>query len=293
MAFVKLDCGMLDSTIWIDRAARELFITALLMAEPYEVDEPIPAIQVASLKESGFVVPPGWYGFVAAAGPGIVNRAGMEAKAGIEALERLGEPEPESRTPDHEGRRMVRINGGYIVLNFDKYRQKDHTAAERSKRYRDKQAASRVTNGSSRVETPTVTQAESREQRADLPSAKAGNGKLPKKSPTTEHTPHAEFIHRWTEEYPNHHDGSEYAFAGGRDAAAITTLLARSKLTPSELLDFAISAWGNPSGFNCKFAAGISGFASRFNEIRHELRTVRNGSRSPDHHIPSIDEASQ
>lgn len=173
MAFVKLDCGMLDSTIWIDREARELFITALLMAEPYELDHAEPALRVTSLEHSGFIVPPGWYGFVAAAGPGIVNRAGMRAKEGIEALERLAEPEPESRTPDHEGRRMVRINGGYIVLNFDKYRQKDHTAAERSKRYRERKEASRVTNGASRVETTTVTQAEAD---SEVPKAKKSSG---------------------------------------------------------------------------------------------------------------------
>jgi hypothetical protein len=49
----------------------------------------------------------------------------------------------ESRTPDFDGRRLVRVDGGYVALNFAKYREKDHTAAERSKRYREKLAASR------------------------------------------------------------------------------------------------------------------------------------------------------
>lgn len=143
MGFVKLDCGMLDSTIWLDRAARELFITALLMAEPFELREPMKQIKVRSLEETGFEVPAGWYGFVAAAGIGIIHRAGMEAEMGLAALERLGEPEMESRTPDFDGRRLVRIPGGYIALNFAKYREKDHTSAERSKRYREKMKAPR------------------------------------------------------------------------------------------------------------------------------------------------------
>ena len=77
MAFVKLDCGILDSTIWLDRAARELFITALLMAEPFELREPAKQIKVRSLDETGFVVPVGWYGFVAAAGSGIIHRCNL------------------------------------------------------------------------------------------------------------------------------------------------------------------------------------------------------------------------
>lgn len=175
MAFVKLDCGMLDSTIWVDREARELFVTALLMATPHEIREPMETIQVDSLEPGGYTVPVGWYGFVHAAGTGIIARAGMDKEDGIEALGRLSSPEDESRTPDHGGRRMVRVNGGYVVLNFDKYRQKDHTGAERSKRYRErKQEESRVTKVTSRVTPRSVTQAEVRSQKTEAtPKKKA------------------------------------------------------------------------------------------------------------------------
>lgn len=138
MAFVKLDCGILDSTLWADRDAKDLFITALLMAVPHELMVPAEQIQVRTLEKTGFVVPAGWYGLVRAAGQGIVRRHGMELEAGLAALERLGAPELDSRTPDFEGRRMVRVDGGYIILNFAAYRAKDHTAKERSKRYREK-----------------------------------------------------------------------------------------------------------------------------------------------------------
>jgi hypothetical protein len=142
MAFVKLDCGILDSTLWADRDAKDLFITALLMAAPHELVEPMEQIRVRSLEKTGFVIPPGWYGMVRAAGQGIVRRHGMEMEAGLAALERLGAPEPDSRTPDFEGRRLARVDGGYIVLNFKKYRDKDHTSAERSRRYRANQSTS-------------------------------------------------------------------------------------------------------------------------------------------------------
>lgn len=159
MPFVKLDCGILDSTIWIDREARELFITALLMGVPCQTTEHTAQLEVRSLAFTGWRLPPGDYGFVAAAGTGIIRRAGIEQDAGLAALERLGSPEAESRSQDYEGRRMIRVDGGYLILNFDRYRQKDHTAAKRSQRYRERKALRRDTVAS-RVTVRSATQAE-------------------------------------------------------------------------------------------------------------------------------------
>ena len=89
MPFVKLDCGILTSTLWMDQVAREVFITALLMAEPAEFDEPIPQIETNTLNFTGWAAPPGWYGFVPAAGVGIIRTAGVNIDAGKAALERL------------------------------------------------------------------------------------------------------------------------------------------------------------------------------------------------------------
>lgn len=136
--FVKLDCGILDSTLWIDVDARLIFITALLMAEPYEAQEPIEAIEIRTMKKLGFVVPKGWYGFVKAAGRGIAQRAGIKQKDGLDALERLAAVELDSRSAEYEGRRMVRVDGGFIILNYIKYRDRDYTAADRQRRYRER-----------------------------------------------------------------------------------------------------------------------------------------------------------
>jgi hypothetical protein len=56
----------------------------------------------------------------------------------------LGEPEDNSRSKDFAGRRMIRIDGGFLILNFMKYRDKDHTAAIRQQRLRDRRKAEKI-----------------------------------------------------------------------------------------------------------------------------------------------------
>jgi hypothetical protein len=147
MAFVKLDTGILDSTLWIERDLREVFITALLMAQPQEFDLPQKQISIDGLEYTGYVAPPGWYGVVPAASVGILNRAGVDRESGMEALRKLGSPDMESRSKDHEGRRMIRVDGGFLVLNFMKYRDKDHTAAIRQQRLRERRGAKKQSEG--------------------------------------------------------------------------------------------------------------------------------------------------
>jgi len=130
---------MLDSTTWFDKDGRDIFITALLMATPKQFDDPMAQIEVNSLKDTGWIIPAGWYGFVDAASLGIINRCGLPTDLGLDALVRLGSPELESRSQSYEGRRLVRIDGGFLILNYIEYREKDHTAAERQRRYRAKQ----------------------------------------------------------------------------------------------------------------------------------------------------------
>ena len=151
MPFVKLDTAILESTLWVDRAARDIFITALLMAEPREITKPMPQYFVDRIEQTGFSVPPGWYGFVAAAGVGIVRRAFVEQDEGMRALDTLGSTDPHSRSPEFGGRRLVRVDGGFIVLNFFKYRDKDYTAAERMAKLRARRKAQGVTANSDAV----------------------------------------------------------------------------------------------------------------------------------------------
>ena len=198
MAFVKLDCGILNSTLWVEREQRDIFITALLMAAPIELKEPMEQYEVDAIRTTGFVVPPGWYGFVEAAGPGIVRRALADMKQGMEALRKLGGPDEESRSSEFDGRRLVRVDGGYVVLNYFKYREKDNSAAVRSARYRARKKmlsaavvtrdVTTVTRDSSRRVTIAEAEAEA--------EAKKKNTRAPK-APAATPDGFAEFWSAW------------------------------------------------------------------------------------------------
>jgi len=144
MPFVKLDTGILDSTLWIEKDQRDVFLTALLMAEPKEFADSLPQIEIDSMELTGFVAPPGWYGFCAAAGVGIIRRSLTDPEAGMVALRSLGAPDPESRSKQFEGRRLIRVNGGYVVLNFMAYRDRDYGAADRMRRLRERRRAEKA-----------------------------------------------------------------------------------------------------------------------------------------------------
>jgi hypothetical protein len=195
MGFVKLDQRMLESTTWLSIPERNIFITALLMALPWELTAPTPQLDVNTMEPTGWMVPPGWYGLARVSGPGLVERAKWGREDGMAALEALGNPEKESRSQDHEGRRLVRIDGGYVVLNFFKYRDYDHTAKERQKRYRERKKAEAAppakTDKSASVSSVSPTPA----QPPESPTEKLTRKRSKPKSP--EYT--QEFLMWWFE----------------------------------------------------------------------------------------------
>lgn len=144
MPFVKLDCGLLKSTLWFDHEATRLFLTALLDAKPIELKEPTPTYDLDSTEPTDFVIPPGWYGLVESSAPGLIHDAMMPLEAGTAALKRLASPEAQSRTPTFAGRRLVRVSGGFVVLNFQAFRDKDYGAKDRARRYRERERARRA-----------------------------------------------------------------------------------------------------------------------------------------------------
>lgn len=60
------------------------------------------------------------------------------------ALNRLTSPDPESRTKEHDGRRIMEVEGGWLILNYPKYRERisddPHAVAarERQRKHREK-----------------------------------------------------------------------------------------------------------------------------------------------------------
>jgi len=59
------------------------------------------------------------------------------------AISKLSTPDPSSRTPDNEGRRIKSVQGGWFILNYQLYREKAR-ATKRRKYLRDKKREERA-----------------------------------------------------------------------------------------------------------------------------------------------------
>lgn len=118
----KLFTKILDSSIWMeDVATRIVWITFL-----------------AAMDEDGFVR--------IASPANVAHKARVSLEEAKHALERLEGPDDCSFDPDNEGRRLERVEGGWIVLNAPKYRDlvtrqviREQTK-ERVRKFREKKA---------------------------------------------------------------------------------------------------------------------------------------------------------
>lgn len=90
--------------------------------------------------------------------PGLARIAGVPTADCETAINAFLSPDSYSRTPEHEGRRIAKIDGGWELLNFQKYRLLASTAdtlaknATRQKRFRDRNG--KVTDSNASV-TPS------------------------------------------------------------------------------------------------------------------------------------------
>ena len=159
IGYTKLFSSIVTSTIWVESdRTRIVWITMLAMADRN--------------------------GEIQASIPGLARLAGVPIPDCEEALAKFIAPDPYSRTPDDEGRRIEKIEGGWALLNHAKYREMasrdDSKAAntERQRRHREKEKRNAtvtpcnatVTLGNAKV-TPTLHIAEA-EAEAE---AEAGN----------------------------------------------------------------------------------------------------------------------
>src|SRR4030095_3793401 len=100
---------IVTSTIWReDNDTRILWITMLAIADRY--------------------------GEVSGSIPGLAHIANISEEGCRRAITKLESPDPDSRTPDNEGRRIERIDGGWHVLNYELYRKK--LSAEELREYK-------------------------------------------------------------------------------------------------------------------------------------------------------------
>lgn len=102
------------------------------------------------------------FGDVAGTVPGIASQAHVPLESARAAIERLESPDPDSRTPDHEGRRIKRISGGWNILNHKMYRDLQGKDLEWQKlRHRKNQAASYQRNTLTNSDRPRSENADS------------------------------------------------------------------------------------------------------------------------------------
>lgn len=97
MHFTKLFSTITDSSVWSeDKDTKIVWITMLAMADQH--------------------------GRIHASLPGLARRSVVTLEEAERAVTKLLAPDPYSRTKEHEGRRIVEIDGGWQLLNHGKYR---------------------------------------------------------------------------------------------------------------------------------------------------------------------------
>lgn len=122
-------------------------------------------------------------GHVSASVPGLADAARVSVERCREALSILASPDPDSRTPDHEGRRIETVPGGWAILNHALYRERqsaDHRrelARARVARHRARKKAAGNAPSNAMSRTVAVGHDKQRQkQRRRLPVEDAGSG---------------------------------------------------------------------------------------------------------------------
>jgi hypothetical protein len=130
--YTKLFSSILDSTIWQEDAeTRIVWVTLLAMVDRH--------------------------GEVRCSVPGLVKRAGVSRQGCEKALAKFLAPDPDSSSKEFEGRRIQVIDGGWWLINHDKYRrmadQEDQKAqnAERQRRFKERQRLATASTGNAKV----------------------------------------------------------------------------------------------------------------------------------------------
>jgi hypothetical protein len=141
VGFTKLFSSLIFSTVWREEMhVKVVWITMLAMANRN--------------------------GEVWASVPGLADAAKVSVDQCRHALERLSAPDPDSRTKDHEGRRINAVDGGWAILNYPKYRELRDSDERRlanreyQRRHRKKASASNVTVSKRQPSKPPSAQAE-------------------------------------------------------------------------------------------------------------------------------------
>lgn len=148
LSFTKLFSSITDSSVWQESdGTRLVWITMLSMADPL--------------------------GRIHAAIPGLAHRARVSLPETEKALELFMAPDAYSRSEDHDGRRIERIQGGWRLLNYAAYREmRDDEARKEQNRTAQKNYRKKVSKIVSKIADSKQTSADvSRVSQSKPPSA--------------------------------------------------------------------------------------------------------------------------
>lgn len=110
MSFSKLDSGITRSSVWNE----PLHVRVVWVSFLAEKDE---------------------NGFVSGSRIGLPRLFNVSQDQFDDALRVLESPDPNSRTADYDGRRIAKVDGGWIVLNHEKYRLDENKKKEQHREY--------------------------------------------------------------------------------------------------------------------------------------------------------------
>lgn len=162
--FVKLFAKILDSSIWSEsKETRLLWITMLVKADAA--------------------------GSIEASLPGLARLAGLTIEETKQSLEILMAPDENSSTKDFDGRRVLSMDGGWMLVNYEKYRAIRN--AEERREYkrqwmREKRAAAKAVDTVDNVDNCGPKQKQKQKQKekqhsTPLQSPQGGKAEKPKR----------------------------------------------------------------------------------------------------------------
>ncbi len=107
--------------------------------------------------------------------PGLADCARVSIKACRAAIKVLSEPDPDSRSQESEGRRIQEVDGGWFIINGEKYRRKMSEDERREKnaiyqknhRDRKKSVSTQVDISAKSAQTEEETETKNKEEGAN------------------------------------------------------------------------------------------------------------------------------
>jgi hypothetical protein len=189
--FAKLYGTITESSLWsASKETRILFITML-----------------ARCDETGFIE---------AAPSGLARTANLTLEETRKALEELDQPDPESKSKALYGRRVVKVDRGYMVVNYEEYRKRRDDVARREymrdymREYRKRGEPPRKPDvNSCKPGKPQLAQAEAeaeaeadKEKKTTTAATQKKQHKVQFEAPVGFHNVTDEKIVRWAEAYP-------------------------------------------------------------------------------------------